>query len=134
MAAMTQGDWNSTIDRLAAATTEARQVITEAHGATRDLRQAIADARDLLARTVPQAVEAEVSSRVSDAVTEAIAALGRSTEAAMAAAVDKVGREFARLERLYLGLDDGKTSIEDATRRLRAQGVIPAAFRKDPGT
>lgn len=136
--AMTQGDWDSTIDRLAAATSDAREVIAEAHGVTRDLRQALAGARELLAATVPGAVAAEVDAQVKPVVADAVKGLAADTRAAMDAAVAKIGREFTRLERLYLGTDaesqrEGKPSIEEMIRRSLASpaGDIPAAFRKD---
>jgi len=138
MPPMTQGDWDSTIDRLATATQDAREVIAEAHGATRDLRQALAEARDLLARTVPDAVAAEVDAQVKSFVCTAVQGLSADTRAAMDAAVAKVGREFTRLERLYLGTDaesqrEGKPSVEAMIRRSLAApaGAIPPAFRKD---
>jgi hypothetical protein len=136
MAAMTQGDWDSTIDRLIAATTDAREVITEAHGVTRDLRQALAEARELLARTVPEAVSAELNGRLKEVVDEAVTVLGEATTKAINASVVKVGREFSRLERVFLGTDaqarrEGKPSIEQLAVRRAALGDVPAAFRKD---
>jgi hypothetical protein len=135
MAPMTQGDWDSTIDRLAAATSDAREVIAEAHGATRDLRQALAEARELLARTVPEAVRVELDSRLKEAIEANLAALGTETTKAIDAAVTRVGREFGRLERVILGTDaearsEGKPTIEALVRRRRAQETLPAAFRR----
>lgn len=109
-----------TIDALVAATNAARHVISQAHEATRDLRQVVVEARTLI-RTetegrVREALKAEVAGQVEQ--------LGAVTQEAMDAAVAKVGREFRRIERIYLGLeDDGKPSLEALTHKA-------AAFRK----
>jgi len=106
-----------TIDALIAATGEARETIRRAHEATRDLRQVVTEARALI-RTE---TETRVREELQVAVKDASAGLMAATERAMDAAVDKVGREFSRLERLFLGLEnDGKPSVETLIRRVRS--------------
>lgn len=106
-----------TIDALVAATNAARHVISQAHEATRDLRQVVVEARTLIRTETEGRVREELQAAVADQV----AALGETTKEAMDAAVARVGREFSRLERLYLGLeDDGKPSIEGLVRRSAA--------------
>lgn len=105
-----------TIDALLAASAEARDVISEARGATRDLRQVVTEARALI-RTetedrVRELLEATVSAQLEK--------LGEATAEAMDAAVDKVGREFRRLERIYLGGEDGQLPLEAIIRKSRS--------------
>jgi len=106
-----------TIDALIAATGEARDTIRRAHEATRDLRQVVTEARTLI-RTE---TETRVHEELKAAAREAVRILDEETKRAMDAAVAKVGREFPRLERLFLGLEnDGKPSVETLIRRVRS--------------
>ncbi len=107
-----------TIDALIDATNEARDTIRLAHEATRDLRQVVVEARTLIRTETTERVREELQAAVKGA-TDALAA---ETERAMDAAVDKVGREFSRLERLFRGLEnDGRPSMETLIRRVKAR-------------
>lgn len=102
---MAAPDMPALIDQLGAASLEARQLLADIRGATRDLRNAIRDAQaereqlaDLIKRTVADDIQAEVSTQ--------LAKLGEQTQAAMAAATAKVGREFDRLTNIMMTGDD----------------------------
>lgn len=85
------------IDRLGEASLEAKGLIRELHAAVKDARavlKEIAVERERVETMVKRAVEAEVE----EAVSSQLAALGAATQKAMREAVDKVIKEFARLE------------------------------------
>jgi hypothetical protein len=110
-------EWNATIERLVAATEDAREVIREAHGAARDLRQLITETRQLIATGTEEAMGQKLNAAVKDAVD----ALGRETEKAMRAAVERVNRKFDDLAALFTGTDrqarrQGKPPLEDLVR------------------
>lgn len=98
-----------------------RGVTRTAHEATKDLRLAIREGRALVDE-IHAAAQVAVDARLEPIVTAEVTKLGEATEAAMREAVDKVGREFDKLEAMYLGEDKasrraGRESIRDLTRR-----------------
>jgi ABC-type transporter Mla subunit MlaD len=97
----TTDDWNSTIDKLVAATADARDVIREAHGVTRDLRHVITEARHLIGSGVEEALQEKLGA----AVKEAVDGLGKATRKAMEESVDKVNRQFDELAAVLTGTD-----------------------------
>ena len=89
----------SEADRLAAAVAECREMIREAHAATKDLRTAVRDAKrelQLLARD-------EVAVQVEHEVSHQLEELGEQTGAAIKAATEKVIAEFDRFGETLLG-------------------------------
>ena len=105
-----------TVDALIHATNQARHVIGQAHEATRDLRQVVTEARGLIKSETEGRVREEIEAQVA----AQLRVLARQTKREMDRCVAKVGREFSRLERLFLGLEnDGKPSMETLIRQLR---------------
>lgn len=95
---------------------ELRELIREAHGATKDLRQAVRDAK--------KAVESDIAETMKAEVERQVAHLGEATGKAMRAAVEKVHREFDRLEAIFTGTDpqsrhEGKPPLEELLRAPR---------------
>lgn len=93
---------------------ELRELIREAHGATRDLRAAIRDARAVAPAIVSEHLDAEVK--------RAVDKLGETTEKAMDASVAKVNREFDRLADILMG----RTGPDRKRRALQ----IPEAIER----
>jgi hypothetical protein len=89
----------SDLDRLEAAVAECREMIREAHAATKDLRAAVRDAKrelhDLAKDEVAARVELEVSRQLTD--------LDEQTRAAITTATQKVITEFDRFGESLLG-------------------------------
>lgn len=110
-------EWNATIERLVAATEDAREVIREAHGASRDLRQLVTETRQLIASGTEEAMQEKLNA----AVKESVDALGKSTGKAMREAVERVNQEFDDLAAILTGTDRqarrrGKLPLEDLIR------------------
>jgi hypothetical protein len=92
------GNVNET-DRLEAAIAESRELIRDAHGAAKDLRAAIREAKeDVLALTKEQ-----VAATVEAEVTRQLDELGKRTQEAISAATEKVLAEFDRFGESLLG-------------------------------
>jgi len=89
----------SELDRLEAAIGECREMIREAHAATKDLRAAVREAKremhDLAKDEVAAQIEHEVSRQLTD--------LDERTQAAITAATQKVISEFDRFGESLLG-------------------------------
>ena len=89
----------SELGRLEAAVGECREMIREAHAATKDLRAAVREARqevrDLAADEVAARIQAEVSRQLEE--------LGERTGEAVTAATQKVLSEFDRFGESLLG-------------------------------
>jgi hypothetical protein len=122
-------EWNATIERLVAATEDAREVIREAHGATRDLRQLIAETR----RMIASEVEATLKKQLVTSVKESMEQVGAATKDAMDEAVRRVNAKFDELEAILTGSDpksrrQGKPSLEELIRLSGADA--PAAFQR----
>jgi hypothetical protein len=86
-------------DRLEAAVGECREMIREAHAATKDLRNAVRDARKELHALAKDEVAAHIQQEVSRQLEE----LGERTREAVTAATQKVIAEFDRFGESLLG-------------------------------
>lgn len=93
---------------------ELRELVREAHGATKDLVREIKTARELVPLLTDELFTAEVKKQVS--------ALGEATTQAMDAATDRVAKRFEALEALFLG--------EDKQSRRKGEPSIPALIQK----
>ena len=82
----------SELDRLEAAMGECREMIREAHAATKDLRAAVREARQELLALAKDEVAAHLQTEVSRQLEE----LGERTHEAVTAATQKVISEFDR--------------------------------------
>ncbi len=89
----------SELDRLEAATGECREMIREAHAATKDLRAAVRDAK----RELQDLAKDEVAAQVQREVSRQLEELGEQTSAAITAATQKVIAEFDRFGEALLG-------------------------------
>jgi phage protein D len=89
----------SELDRLEAATGECREIIREAHAATKDLRAAVRDAK----RELQDLAKDEVAAQVQREVSRQLEELGEQTSAAITAATQKVIAEFDRFGEALLG-------------------------------
>jgi hypothetical protein len=89
----------SELDRLEAAMNECREMIREAHAATKDLRAAVREARQELRALATDEVAAQVQQEVSRQLEE----LGERTSGAITAATQKVIAEFDRFGEALLG-------------------------------
>ena len=115
----------SELDRLEAAMSECREMIREAHAATKDLRAAVREAkqeaRALAADEVAAHIQAEVSRQLED--------LGERTREAVTAATQKVIAEFDRFGESLLGKE---TYWQKASGRRAAArpdtDVLPPGF------
>ncbi len=100
---------------------ELRELIREAHGLLKDLRTERRAVERLL-----DGIGDRVDTRIDDAVKTGLEQLGESTRQAMDNAVAKVGKEFERLERIFLGTDaesrrSGLVPLEDLFREAAAK-------------
>ena len=89
----------SELDRLEAAMSECREVIRDAHAATKDLRAAVREARQEVRALARDQVAAQVQLEVSRQLEE----LGERTGEAITAATQKVIAEFDRFGESLLG-------------------------------
>jgi hypothetical protein len=89
----------SEADRLEAAVAESREMIREAHAATKDLRAAVRDAK----RELQDLAKDEVAAQVQREVSHQLEELGEQTAAAIRAATEKVIAEFDRFGEALLG-------------------------------
>ena len=89
----------SELDRLEAAMGECREMIREAHAATKDMRAAVREARQEL-RTLAQD---EVAAHIQAEVSRQLEDLGERTQEAVTAATRKVIAEFDRFGESLLG-------------------------------
>ena len=112
----------SELERLEAAMSECREVIRDAHAATKDLRAAVREARQEMRGLAAGEVAAHVQAEVSRQLEE----LGERTGAAVTAATQKVIAEFDRFGEALLGKE---TYWQKASGRRSAPrpdtGVIP---------
>jgi hypothetical protein len=91
-------DFQDLIDRLAAASTEARQVIREAHAATKDLRREVKEAERLVATIV----QTQWDEKLDPVLKESIAMLRDGIAKAQAAKADQIIAAFDRLSNTIL--------------------------------
>ena len=89
----------SDLDRLEAAAGECREMIREAHAATKDLRAAVREAKSELHALTRDEVAAHIQLEVSRQLEE----LGERTSDAVTAATQKVIAEFDRFGESLLG-------------------------------
>ena len=86
-------------DRLEAAVSECREMIREAHAATKDLRAAVREARQETRALARDEVAAQIQLEVSRQLEE----LGERTDEAITVATQKVIAEFDRFGESLLG-------------------------------
>jgi Sec-independent protein translocase protein TatA len=89
----------SELDRLQAAMDECREMTREAHAATKDLRNAVREAKQEL-RTMAQD---EVAAQIHQEVSRQLDELGERTSEAITTATQKVIAEFDRFGESLLG-------------------------------
>jgi hypothetical protein len=89
----------SELDRLEAAVGECREMVREAHAATKDLRAAVREAK----REVHALAKDEVAAHVQVEVSRQLEELGERTHEAISAATQKVIAEFDRFGESLLG-------------------------------
>jgi len=89
----------SELDRLEAAMSECREMIREAHAATKDLRAAVREAKQELRVLATDEVAAHIQAEVSRQLEE----LAERTGEAVTAATQKVIAEFDRFGEALLG-------------------------------
>jgi len=94
-----EGDAVSDLDRLEAAAGECREMIREAHAATKDLRAAVREAKTELHALTRDEVAAHIQLEVSRQLEE----LDERTREAISAATQKVIAEFDRFGESLLG-------------------------------
>jgi phage protein D len=89
----------SELDRLEAAVGECREMVREAHAATKDLRAAVREAK----KEVQALAEDEVAAHVQQEVSRQLEELDERTREAITAATQKVIAEFDRFGESLLG-------------------------------
>ena len=89
----------SELNRLEAAVGECREMIREAHAATKDLRAAVREAK----RELHDLAKDEVAAHIQVEVTRQLEELGERTGEAVSAATQKVIAEFDRFGESLLG-------------------------------
>jgi len=94
-------DGVSETDRLEAAVAECREMIREAHAATKDLRTAVREAK----KEVQALTRDEVAAHLQQEVSRQLEELGERTREAVTAATQKVIAEFDRFGESLLGKD-----------------------------
>jgi hypothetical protein len=87
------------VERLEAAVGECREMIREAHAATKDLRAAVREAK----RELQDLTQEEVSARIQGEVSRQLEELGERTREAVSTATQKVIAEFDRFGESLLG-------------------------------
>jgi phage protein D len=89
----------SELDRLEAAVSECREMVREAHAATKDLRAAVREAKS----EIHALTKDEVAAHIQLEVTRQLEELGERTQEAITAATQKVIAEFDRFGESLLG-------------------------------
>jgi predicted phage tail protein len=89
----------SELDRLEAAVGECREMVREAHAATKDLRAAVREAK----KEVQALAKDEVAAHIQQEVSRQLGELDERTRAAITAATQKVIAEFDRFGESLLG-------------------------------
>jgi len=117
----------SELDRLEAATSECREMIREAHAATKDLRAAVREAKQEMRTLASDEVAAQVHLEVSRQLEE----LGERTAEAITAATQKVIAEFDRFGESLLGKEtywqkaSGRRSATRPDTDVVPPGILP---------
>ena len=119
----------SEVDRLEAALGECREMIREAHAATKDLRAAVREAKQEVRALATDEVAAHVQAEVSRQLEE----LGERTREAITAATQKVISEFDRFGESLLGKESywQKASGRRAATRPDTDVVPPEILPGD---
>ena len=116
------------LDRLEAATSECREMIREAHAATKDLRAAVREAKKELGALAHDEVAAHIQLEVSRQLEE----LGERTREAVSAATQKVIAEFDRFGEALLGKEaywekaSGRRSAARPDTDVVPPGILPS--------
>ena len=114
-------------DRLEAAVSECREMIREAHAATKDLRAAVREAKQEMRTLARDEVAAQVHLEVSRQLEE----LGERTAEAITAATQKVIAEFDRFGESWLGKEtywqkaSGRRSAARPDTDVVPPGILP---------
>jgi chromosome segregation ATPase len=117
----------SELDRLEAALGECREVIREAHAATKDLRAAVREAK----QEVRALTTDEVAARVHLEVSRQLEELGERTREAVTAATQKVISEFDRFGESLLGKEaywqkaSGRRAAARPDTDVMPPGIMP---------
>jgi len=117
----------SELDRLEAAMSECREMIRDAHAATKDLRTAVREARQEVRALASDEVSAQVRLEVSRQLDE----LGERTAEAITASTQKVIAEFDRFGESLLGKEtywqkaSGRRSAARPDTDIVPPGVLP---------
>src|SRR5258707_13464277 len=122
---MSEEDDVSELDRLEAAVGECREMVREAHAATKDLRAAVREAKSELRALAKDEVPAQVQLEVSRQLEE----LGERTREAVTTATQKVIAELDRFGESLLGKETywQKASGRGAGARPAPHVVTPDA-------
>jgi hypothetical protein len=113
-------------DRLEAAVDECREMIREAHAATKDLRTAVREAK----KELQDLAKGEVASHIQLEVSRQLTELDERTREAMTAATQKVIAEFDRFGEALLGKE---TYWQTASGRRSVARPDPDVITLDPG-
>jgi DNA repair exonuclease SbcCD ATPase subunit len=117
----------SELDRLEAAVSECREMIREAHAATKDLRAAVREARQEVRALAKDEVAAHVQAEVSRQLEE----LDERIREAVTAATQKVISEFDRFGESLLGKEaywqkaSGRRSAARPDTEVVPPGILP---------
>jgi predicted transcriptional regulator len=117
----------SELDRLEAALGECREMIREAHAATKDLRAAVREAKQEVRALAADEVAAHLQAEVSRQLEE----LGERTREAVTAATQKVISEFDRFGESLLGKEtywqkaSGRRAAARPDTDLVPPGILP---------
>jgi hypothetical protein len=117
----------SELDRLEAALGECREMIREAHAATKDLRAAVREARQEVRALATDEVAATIQAEVSRQLEE----LGERTGEAVTAATQKVISEFDRFGESLLGKEaywqkaSGRRAAARPATDVVPPGILP---------
>jgi methylthioribose-1-phosphate isomerase len=126
-AAASEEDAVSELDRLEAAMSECREMIREAHAATKDLRAAVREAKQEARALATDEVAAQIQAEVSRQLEE----LGERTREAVTAATQKVIAEFDRFGEALLGKEtywqkaSGRRSAARPDTDVVPPGILP---------
>jgi phage shock protein A len=117
----------SDLDRLEAAVSECREMVREAHAATKDLRAAVREAKQEVRALAQDEVAAHVQTEVSRQLDE----LSERTGEAITAATQKVIAEFDRFGESLLGKEtywqtaSGRRSAARPDTDVVPPGILP---------
>ena len=117
----------SELDRLEAAAGECRELIREAHAATKDLRAAVREAK----RELQDVAKDEVAAHIQREVSRQLEELGERTREAVSVATQKVIAEFDRFGESLLGKEtywqtaSGRRAVTPPDTDLVPPGIQP---------